>query len=126
MRSELILFAAFLLAAPVCPAAWAEYQSKGRRDPFVPLILSDGRRINPPGVEESSDGTRLSSIILQGIVYDQAGGSYVILNGHLLRENQEMEGIKVLKIESNSVIVLSDGESHRLTLQRPGGGQRTE
>ena len=126
MRGEWILFAAVFSCAAACPAAWAEYQPKGRRDPFIPLILFDGRRINPPGVEEGSGEPKLSNLVLQGIVYDPAGDSYVILNGHVLRENQEKEGIKILKIESSSVTLLSDGESHRLILQRTGNGKETE
>ncbi len=125
MRSERILLAAVFFAAAAVPAG-AEYESKGKRDPFVPLILSDGRRINPPGVEEGTGSAGLNPWVLQGIVYDPAGDSYAILNGHILRENQESEGIKVLKIENNSVTLLSDGESHRLTLQRPGNGKETE
>lgn len=115
-----------LALAAVCGSAWAEYDSKGRRDPFVPLLLPDGRRINPPGVEEGSGAGGLGSVALQGIVYDPGGDSYAILNGHVLREKQEMEGIKVLEIKPNSVTIWKDGETHRLTVQQPGKGRETQ
>lgn len=114
----MMLFAA--LAAAACPPALAEYEAKGKRDPFVPLILSDGRRINPPGVEEGGKPGAIGSLALEGIVYDPAGESYVILNGHVLKKGQERDGIKILEIGANGATLWKDGETHRLTIQKPG------
>ena len=35
-------------------SAWAAYESKGKRDPFVPLLLPTGERVNPPPDEEGA------------------------------------------------------------------------
>jgi len=102
-----------------CSPAWAEYQPKGKRDPFIPLILPDGRRITPPGIEEESGVPGLGSVVLQGILFDPAGNSTAILNGQILRENEEWEGIKLLKIEANSVTIWKNGETHQLVLEQP-------
>ncbi len=102
-----------------CSPAWAEYQPKGKRDPFIPLILPDGRRIPPPGIEEESGVPGLGSVVLQGILFDPAGNSTAILNGQILRENEEWEGIKLLKIEANSVTIWKNGETHQLVLEQP-------
>ena len=101
------------------PAAWALYESKGKRNPFIPLLLTDGQRITPPPDEEELDPMGLGSLVLQGVVYDPSGDSTVILNGQLLRENEEWEGIRVLKIESNTVTIWKDGETHELTVREP-------
>ncbi len=113
------MFAAILVAsAALCGAASAaDYQPKGKRDPFVPLLLPDGRRINPPGAEDgSSEG--LANRQLQGIVYDPSGDSFVILGGKVLRERQELGGMKILEIGSDSVTILRDGQTERLTVRK--------
>ena len=48
-----------------CPSAWAVYESKGKRNPFVPLLLPDGQRITPPPDEEGAGPPGLSSVALQ-------------------------------------------------------------
>ena len=115
---RLLVLWIFALTAS-CPAAWAAYESKGKRDPFVPLLLPTGERFNPPPDEEGAGPPGLSSVALQGVVYDPAGDSYVILSGQLLRENEEWEGIRILKIESNAVTIWRDGETHQLTVRQP-------
>jgi len=102
-----------------CPAAWAAYESKGKRNPFVPLLLPDGQRVTPPPDEEGAGPTGLNSVELQGVVYDPSGDSTVILSGRLLRENEEWEGIRILKIEKNAVTIWKDGETHQLTVREP-------
>lgn len=109
-----------------CSPAWAEYQPKGKRDPLIPLILPDGRRITPPGVEEESGVPGLGSVVLQGILFDPAGSSAAVLNGRVLREKEEWEGIKLLKIEADSVTIWRDGETQRIILQKPEEEKKTE
>ncbi len=101
------------------PVAWAAYESKGKRNPFVPLLLPNGERVNPPPDQEGAGPPGLSSVALQGLVYDPAGESYVILGGQLLREKEEWEGIRILKIEPNTVTVWRDGQTHQLTVREP-------
>ena len=104
-------------------AAWAAYESKGKRDPFVPLLLPSGERITPPADLEGAGPPGLSSLVLQGLVYDPSGESYVILGGQLLRENEEWEGVRILKIEANTVTISRDGETHQLTVREPEEGK---
>jgi len=108
----------FVLALGCFPA-WGEYQPKGKRDPFSPLILPDGRRMTPPGVEEESGASGPGSAVLQGILFDPAGDSAAVLNGHVLREKEEWEGIKLLKIEADSVTISKNGETQQLVLEQP-------
>lgn len=109
---------------PVSPA-WAEYRHRGKRDPLVPLILPDGRRITPPSTEDpalQSKGPAASA--LQGIVYDAGGDSYAILEGHVVRRGEEYGGMKILKIEPTTVTVREDGGTRVLTV-RPEAEEKT-
>ena len=109
--------AVFALSVGGPSAAWAAYESKGRRDPFIPLLLASGERVNPPPDQEGAGPPGLSSVALQGLVYDPSAESYVILGGQLLRENEEWEGVRILKIEPNAVTIWRDGETHQLTVR---------
>jgi hypothetical protein len=97
------------------PAANAAYDPKGKRDPFVPLVTEHGQRFYPPGTDEE-EASGVLKVILQGIVFEPKGESYAVINGKILREREEIEGMKVLRIESDSVTLLVEGQPHRLTL----------
>ena len=98
--------------------AAADYQSKGKRDPFVPLLTQDGRRIQPPGLDEET-GLASAKLNLQGIVLGKGKDSFAIINDRIIREQEEIEGVKVLKIEPNRVTVLVDGQEHSLIVHQP-------
>ncbi len=104
-----------LLGGQVCTLAWAQYNSRGKRDPFVPLVTSEGRRIYPPGLDEAVD-TGVSGLTLQGIVFDSKAGSVAIINNQIVREKEEVDGMKVLKIRPTSVTMLVEGQPHQLVL----------
>ncbi|MBI3318314.1 MAG: hypothetical protein HYZ90_04085 [Candidatus Omnitrophica bacterium] len=100
--------------------ARAEYAPKGKRDPFVPLVTEAGQRIHPPGLdEEVSEG--VAGLSLQGIVWDPnpKAESYAVINGQVVREMDEIDGMKVVKIEPMSVTVLVEGQPHELALHQP-------
>ena len=120
----LLLAGGFLAGAAAAPAR-AEYQSKGKRDPFVPLLTSDGQRIHPPGSEDGREGG-LGNLVLQGIVFDPKAASYAVISGQVVREQEELEGVKVVRIEPDSVTVLVDGRKHQLTVQEPEQEKPTE
>ncbi len=104
--------------------AGAGYQSRGKRDPFVPLLTSEGQRVNPPGLDEEV-GNGLKQMTLQGIVFDPKSESYAILNGRVVREKEEIDGMKILKIEPEAVTLLIEGQEHRLVLSHPADEKET-
>ncbi|MFH0839361.1 MAG: hypothetical protein V1893_04155 [Candidatus Omnitrophota bacterium] len=74
------------------------YNSSDKRDPFVPYITKDGKMFSVPGV--------LGEVKLEGIVHDAQGGSTCIINGTVLKEGEQYEDFKVIKINTDSVILL--------------------
>jgi len=104
-----------LLVVLVSVSAWAQYNSRGKRDPFVPLVTSDGRRIHPPGLDEAEE-VSVAGLSLQGIVFDQKTESVAVINGRIVREGEEVDGMKVLKIRPTSVTMLVEGQPHTLRL----------
>jgi hypothetical protein len=106
------------LCVTLAPAAWAAYNAKGRRDPFVPLLTAEGQRIHPPGLDEGT-ATGVSGLMLQGIVFDPQGDSYALMNGKIMREQEEINGMRVVRIQPNVVTILAEGQEHRLELHKP-------
>ena len=99
-------------------SAEAEYRSKGKRDPFVPLLSADGERIYPPGADEETVGG-FDGLNLQGIVFDHGSDSYAVINGRVVREQDDVDGMKVLKIEPTAVTIQTQGQSIRFNVRQP-------
>lgn len=99
-------------------SASAVYPSKGKRDPFVPLINAEGQRIYPPGLEEGT-ATGVSGLVLQGIVSDAQGDGYAIINGKVVREGDKINGMTVGRIRPAAVTLLVEGQEHTLELRAP-------
>ena len=96
--------------------ARAEYQSKGKRDPFVPLLAADGQRFRPPGLDEEVM-TQAIGMALQGVVYEPKAESYAVIDGQVVREGDEIGGAKIIKIEPNSVTIQKENQISQIVLQ---------
>ncbi|MGB2630125.1 MAG: hypothetical protein WBD24_00840 [Candidatus Omnitrophota bacterium] len=89
-----------------------EYDSYGKRDPFVPLV----------GVAEraSVSGARgiltVDDVSLQGIVIRADGKPAVIINGEILGEGDRIERLYVESIGNNVVTIKIDNERFDLKL----------
>lgn len=85
------------------------YDSHGRRDPFVSLIEKPG--FYEKKVEVSEDGkVEVVEIInlhvnLEGIVWD-AEDPLALIDDRIVRINEEYDEMKILKIETQSVLIL--------------------
>ena len=106
-----------LCALVAIPSAFCDYTPKGKRDPFVPLVTPEGQRIHPPGLDDSSP-EGITGLTLQGIVFDPQAESYAIINGKIVRERDDMDGMKIIKIEPKSVSILVEGKPHTLSLRQ--------
>lgn len=88
-----------------------KYDAKAKRDPFVPLVSEDGIYASDVyGI------TSIKDIRLEGIVWDEAKGSIAIINGEIVREDQEIGIVKVLKIEKDAVVFDLGGQEVRVEL----------
>ncbi len=80
------------------------YESKGKRNPFIPLVGKDGRLVKLDREEEKAQ----SDLVIDGIIYDKQGVSYALANGRVVRIGDYINEYRVLKIEKDKVIFLKD------------------
>jgi type II secretory pathway component PulC len=87
-----------------------QYDSKGRRDPFIPLVGKGVKLLIPQGVKS------IEGIILEGIIFDSQGDSLAIINGEIIKENEVISGFILKKIEKNSIILTRNGKNYTVNL----------
>lgn len=90
------------------------YDSGGRRDPFMPLITSDGRLL------QIGTKTRSGDVKLEGIIFDKGGSSLAIINGSVVAEGESADEIKITKILDNKIIFEKDGKVFEQELDQGG------
>ena len=113
-----VFYFAVLLATAgtfaVSVAAGYRYDSRGRRDPFVPLV----------GVSERSahGGVRgilsAADVSLQGIVTNEDGRKQAVINGELMKEGDRIGRLLVESIGENSVKVKIDEAEFEIKLYK--------
>jgi hypothetical protein len=102
-----------LMASIVLAEGPFKYDSKGKRDPFVPLVSETGVSISDIyGISSIKD------IRLEGIVWDDKGGSIAIINGEIIKEGEVLGVLKLLKIQKDGVVFDIDGEEVKVDLMR--------
>ncbi|MDP2906045.1 MAG: hypothetical protein Q8O22_07085 [Candidatus Omnitrophota bacterium] len=105
-------FCALLLMAQ---DAWAQeaafsYDATGLRNPFIPLVTSDGRLI------KVSAGSGAGDLVLEGIIYEEKGESYAIVNATIVRPGDVVNGWGVERVEQNKVIISKGSELRELEI----------
>ena len=80
------------------------YDSKGKRNPFIPLVTADGRLLK---LQQNEQGKEVS---LTGIIYDKRGVSYAIVNGEVVGVGDRVGEYRVLKIIEKKVIFIKDNQ----------------
>lgn len=103
----------FNLATIFCCLAQDEtvYDSNKKRDPFTPLVTSDGRLVNL----EQEQGNK--NLTLEGIIFDKNGLSYAIVNGEVVKIGDKIGAYQILKIEKNKVVFIKEGEPTEIELK---------
>lgn len=79
--------------------------AKASRNPFMPLVTSDGRLISLDKEKTKSD------LIVEGTVFDKYGRSYAIVNGLVAEVGDTIDGFRVLKVEQGKVTFMKDGQT---------------
>lgn len=87
------------------------YDSKGKHNPFIPLVTPDGRllKLEPQTME---------GLLLEGIVYDKDGLSYAVVNGEIVKLGDEINGYQVLKIKEDRVTFIKEGQPIEVELKK--------
>jgi len=109
-----VLAICFAFCAIRCAFAQEQfvYDSKGKRNPFIPLLTTDGRFL------KLEQGEAPEGLLLEGIIYDKQARSYAIVNGSVVGIGDAVGGYQVLKIEEDKVTFIKDGEPKELELKK--------
>lgn len=113
-RPAIIIFfcLSFLGLAFLSGAQESTYKAKGRRDPFTPLVTSDGRLLKLDTEDKQK------TLRLEGIIYDEHGMSYAIVNGSVVKVGDSIGGFQVLKIRNNVVAFIKDGQVSEIEIKK--------
>lgn len=88
------------------------YDAQGKRNPFIPLVTSDGKLLKLEREETTGD------LFLEGIIYDEHGVSYAIVNSKVVKIGDLVDDYQVLKIEKEKVIFIKDDEPVEIELKK--------
>ena len=88
------------------------YDAKGKRNPFIALVTPDGQLLQLEKNEATGD------LALEGIIYDERGLSYAIVNTKVVKIGDTVDSYQVLKIEKNKVIFIRDGQPREVELKK--------
>lgn len=86
-------------------------ETKALRNPFMPLVTSDGRLISLDREKAKSD------LVVEGTVFDKYGRSYAIVNSLVVEVGDTIDGFRVLKIEQGKVTFMKDGQTKVVEVQ---------
>ena len=91
------------------------YESKGKRNPFIPLVSPEGRLLKLDKAEDDS-ASGSGGVSLEGIIYDKHGRSFAIVNATVVGIGDIVGDYRVLKIQENRVILIKDGQPLEVSL----------
>ena len=117
MGLKITVFSALLMVFASCAGAENfEYNSRGRRDPFVPLV-----GVERPAVTRLADITSVEDMKLEGIVSGPKGNMAAMMNGEMIKTNDKIGDIVVKSITKAGVTLTVGGKEYQLKLPEEGG-----
>ncbi len=120
-KTAYILFLSMALSALCGPLGAADdykYESRGKRDPFVPLVGMDR-----PTVSKLEDATSIADVKLEGIVSRSGGKMAAILNGQIVKEGDRFGDVEIRKIAKKAVTIVMGGKNYAIMLIEEGGSK---
>ncbi len=94
-----------------------QYESHGKRDPFVPLVGSER-----PAIGRLEDVSSYTDVRLEGIATGAGGRIVAILNGQVVKEGDTYGEVKIQKIAGTSVTILFNNRPYEINLNEEEGG----
>lgn len=91
-----------------------EYPSKGKRDPFVPLVGQEKAKVST-----LADITSIEDVHLEGIAIGAGGKNIAILNGQMVKEKDKLGVIYVKEISQKLVQLSIEGKDYTLKIREP-------
>jgi len=88
------------------------YDAHERRDPFMPIIMSDKGTVS----EKVDAGAGFETIKFQGVAVNPEGEMVAIINGDIYKEGDTVNSIKIIKIDHQSIVVSRDGEERTMEI----------
>lgn len=93
------------------------YDSKGKRDPFVPFFAEEVKTYESlENIQSAED------LILEGIIWDPKEGSIAVINGVILKEGDTVSNIYISNISPTEVTLTVNNIEHKLTLEEKEEG----
>lgn len=117
-RISFCALAVVLLFASSAVAEGYKYESRGKRDPFVPLV-----GIDRPAVSKLQDITSIADIKLEGIATGAKGKLIAILNGEIVKEGDRFGVIEIGAITRQNVKIRIGGIDYEKKLIEDGGNK---
>jgi hypothetical protein len=113
---NIILFCIIFFIAGIALAEEQQftYDSKGKRNPFIPLLTEDGRLVKLDKEEAKGD------LQVEGIIFDKRGRSYAIVNSQVVGIGDSIAGYAVLKIENNKVVFIKEDKITEIEIHKEG------
>jgi hypothetical protein len=90
------------------------YNDHGKRDPFVPLVSSDGM------VVTYDEDLSVNDLVLEGVVADASGNNAAIVNGKIVKAHDQIGPYVVDVIAVDHVEFLKGTERFILKLKKGG------
>jgi len=87
------------------------YDSRGRRDPFVPLL-----GVTSSAMGSLDDVMGIDDVNLQGIASDSQGKKAAIINGEMIREGQTIGRVTLKKILHEKIELMIDDEEYEINI----------
>ena len=114
-----MLFLAVVISMIVSCYAYCEsskYESRGKRDPFAPLIGQD--KAQATGLSEVMSA---EDIRLEGIAIGAKGKRTAIINGEIIKEGDKAGEVEIKTIDDMFVVLLISGKECKIDLPQEGG-----
>lgn len=91
--------------APQAADTTFTYDSKDRPDPFAALVSEDGRMLEPAARRKKA-----GEIEIEGIIYDERGSSYAVINSEVYKAGDTFGEYKIIAIHPKKIIFTKSGE----------------
>lgn len=107
----------FILSGPVRADQPFNYDSKGKRDPFTPLVNREGLLFEP-AVKKENPYQAETELYLEGIAYEPQGGSCAVINSEIVKSGDKIGDYQVLEVQRQKVVLVRGEEVLNLELRK--------